>query len=68
LLALPTKTQAIGYLAAFALGTVLSMATFSTIMSLLAQRFAQNGVKLYRSLMCLCSAAAMVIGCFWLLS
>src|SRR5262249_44727502 len=68
LLALPSKTQAVGYLTAFAFGTVVSMATFSTVMGLLAQRFAQNGVKLYRGLMCLCSFAAIAVGCFWLIS
>lgn len=68
LLALPTKSQAIGYISAFAIGTILSMATFSTLMALLANRFKQSGLKIYRGLMCACSIAAIGIGCFWLLN
>src|SRR5205823_15044364 len=65
-LALPTRSQAITYLATFALGTILSMATFSTMMSIVAQRFERNSLKVYRGLMCACSIAAMAVGCFWL--
>jgi len=65
-LALPTRPQAIAYLATFAIGTILSMATFSAIMGLVAQRFERNSLKVYRGLMCACSVAAMGVGCFWL--
>jgi len=65
-LALPTRSQAISYLTAFALGTIFSMATFSTIMGLAAQRFQQSSLRIYRGLMCACSVAAMGVGCFWL--
>jgi cytochrome c biogenesis protein CcdA len=67
-LAMATKTQAISYLVAFGIGTVVSMATFSTMMGLLSQRFARNGIKVYRGLMAACSAVAIGVGCFWLLS
>jgi cytochrome c biogenesis protein CcdA len=67
LLALPTRAQAVGYLIAFALGTVVSMATFSTMMGLVAQRFQGKSLKVYRALMCTCSTAAIAVGCFWLL-
>jgi ABC-type nickel/cobalt efflux system permease component RcnA len=66
LLALPTRAQAIGYLTAFAIGTIFSMATFSTIMGLVAQRFARNSLHVYRGLMCACAASAMLVGSFWL--
>ena len=65
-LAFPTRIQALGYLGAFAVGTILSMAAFSWIMGLLAFRFAGGSTKVYRGLMGCCAAAAMVVGCFWL--
>ena len=66
MLALPTKTQAIAYLIAFGLGTVVAMALFSWGMGRVAMRCAANGVKFYRGLMTTCGVAAMVIGCVWL--
>jgi hypothetical protein len=64
-LALQTRLEAIGYLAAFAVGTIVSMATFSTMMGFLAGRFARNSVQVYRGLMCFCAGAAIVVGCLW---
>src|SRR3954464_16026444 len=52
LLALPNHKLAICYMAGFAVGTILSMASFSAIMSLLADRFARSGLQIYRGLMC----------------
>ena len=66
MLAFPTQMQAIGYLAAFAAGTVISMAGFSWAMGLAAKRAAGRGLKLYRALMVGCGAAAMIVGCVWL--
>jgi hypothetical protein len=66
LLALPTRFQAIGYLIAFAIGTILSMATFSTFMAFLARRSAFSGLTIYRGLMGFCACVAVVIGCVWL--
>jgi len=68
MLAMPTRVEAIGYLLAFAVGTVVSMATFSTMMGLLTQRLARSGLRVYRGLMCACSVAAMGVGVFWLMS
>src|ERR1041385_6309762 len=68
LLALPSRSSAVAYLTAFALGTVASMATFSTLMGLIAQRSSRNGLQVYRALMCACSVAAISVGCYWLLS
>jgi len=66
MLAFPTQTQAISYLVAFAAGTVASMAGFSWLMGTAAQRAARRGVNLYRGLMGSCGAAAVVVGCVWL--
>jgi sulfite exporter TauE/SafE len=65
MLAMPTKVQAIAYLIAFGVGTVLAMAGFSWGMGFLTVRFATNGAKVYRGLMSTCAVAAMVIGCIW---
>lgn len=65
MLALPTKTEAITYLAAFGVGTVLAMAGFSSSIGWLTRRFAVNSVKIYRGLMRTCAVAAMAIGCIW---
>ena len=66
MLAFPTKAQALGYLAAFALGTVISMAGFSWAMGLAARHCAAKGLQLYRGLMITCGLAAMVVGCIWI--
>ena len=66
MLAFPTATQALAYLAAFALGTVISMAGFSWAMGFAARRCAASGLKIYRGLMIGCGVAAMVVGCVWI--
>jgi hypothetical protein len=66
ILALPTLAQAIGYLAAFAAGTIVSMASFSWVMGLLASRCSAGSAQIYRGLMTCCAACAMAVGCFWL--
>jgi Cytochrome C biogenesis protein transmembrane region len=66
-LAFPTNAQAVAYLIAFAIGTVFSMATFSWLLGLLTSRRAGGSAKIYRSLMGVCAASAMAVGCFWLL-
>ena len=66
MLALPTHAQAIGYLAGFVIGTVVSMAVFSSLMGLLAARFAAGSARVYRGLMGACAATAIGVGCFWL--
>jgi ABC-type nickel/cobalt efflux system permease component RcnA len=65
MLALPTRAQAIAYLVAFAVGTILAMAVFSWGMGRIATRCAADGVKVYRGLMTACGVAAMIIGCVW---
>ncbi len=67
-LAFPTMTQAITYLAAFGAGTIFSMAIFSWVMGMLASRCVTGSAGAYRGLMGVCSVAAMAVGCFWLIT
>jgi hypothetical protein len=68
ILAFPTKMQAAAYLAAFGLGTIISMATFSSAIGWLATRCSFGGAKIYRRMMTCCSLGAMAVGCFWLVT
>ena len=66
ILAFPTNAQAGAYLLAFGLGTVISMATFSSAIGWLASRCSIGGAQIYRGMMSVCSVAAMGVGLFWL--
>jgi ABC-type nickel/cobalt efflux system permease component RcnA len=68
ILAFPTNLQSVSYLAAFAVGTVASMAMFSWVMGRVASRCASGGARAYRSLMSGCAVMAMAVGCFWLVT
>lgn len=65
-LAMPTTTQAVGYLVAFGLGTVISMATFSQVLGVITRQFAVGSVKVYRGLLGTSAVAAMGVGVFWI--
>ena len=65
-LAFPTVAEALAYLAAYGVGTVLAMISFASVMGWIASRFAGDRPRAYRSLMCGCSLAAVVLGGFWL--
>jgi ABC-type nickel/cobalt efflux system permease component RcnA len=62
----PTLSQSIMYLVAFAVGTIVSMAVFSSIIGALTVRYAGGSAKIYRGLMSACAFSAMAVGCFWL--
>ncbi len=66
ILAFPTTAQALAYLAAFGVGTVVSMATFSWVLGGVTRRLALRGVQVYRALLGTCAVSAMAVGCFWL--
>jgi ABC-type nickel/cobalt efflux system permease component RcnA len=68
ILAYPTRLGAVTYLAAFAFGTVLSMATFSTVIGWVSVRCSIGGARAYRGLMSGCSVAALAVGLFWLVT
>lgn len=65
-LAFPTRFEAIGYLAAYGVGTIFGMASFSSILGWAAQRLAWHGAGIYRALLFSCSAAALIVGGCWL--
>lgn len=65
-LAFPTRIQATAYLAAYAVGTITSMAAFSWVMGRMATRWASRSLIWYRRLLTSCAVAAMLVGVFWL--
>ena len=67
-LAFSTKLGSVIYLSAFAGGTVIAMTLFSSAIGLTIHSRKWNGIKAYRFLMIGCSAAALVIGGYWLVS
>ncbi len=67
-LALPTRTQATGYLIAYAVGTIASMALFSWAMGWLGTYFKASGPALYRGLMYGCAFAAIAVGIYWIIT
>jgi ABC-type nickel/cobalt efflux system permease component RcnA len=66
MLAMRTKLEAGLYLAAFAGGTIFSMAVFSTLVGTVAARCAISGDKVYRGMMGACAFAAVAVGIAWL--
>jgi len=65
-LAFPTVAQATLYLAAFAFGTIVSMATFGVLVDWLARHSDAAGAHGYRVLLTAASTAATAVGCYWL--
>jgi sulfite exporter TauE/SafE len=66
-LALATS-DAIVYLGAYALGTITAMVLFASVMGWVAARARSAGVPWARGLMAGCSAAAVMIGVYWVLA
>lgn len=65
-LALPTRADAIIYLAAFGAGTICAMMAFSSLMGMLAVRLAQRGIQFYHRLLIGFSSLSIIIGSVWL--
>jgi sulfite exporter TauE/SafE len=65
-LAFSNVADAIAYLVAFGIGTVIAMAFFSTAISSMAGRVTNRTLKGYRNLMCCCSVATLLVGGYWL--
>lgn len=55
------------YLLSYALGTIFAMASFSSLVGMLAKRCSLRGSSAYRFLMLGCSAVAVLLGGYWLL-
>src|SRR5437660_1394445 len=64
-LAFPAKSQAIGYLLAYGIGTILAMSSFSTVISAVAKRATFSTATAARTLMFACSSFAVVLGGYW---
>jgi hypothetical protein len=65
-LAQPTRTDALVYLAGFALGTIAAMAAFASAIGWLASRAQVRGAALHTRLCGVTSAAAVLVGVWWL--
>ncbi len=67
-LAFPTLTEAVWYLAAYGVGTVVAMVGFSSLVGLSARSLAVSSAQAYRQMMAVCSLAAVAVGGWWLLA
>lgn len=65
-LAFPSRSEAIVYLTAFGLGTVVAMISFASAIGWLSQGVLHRGGFAYRSLMAAFSAGALGVGGYWL--
>jgi hypothetical protein len=64
-LALPTRGAAIGYIAAFGVGTVIAMTAFAAAIGSAGDRL-RHGAPLYRGMMLAAATLAIAVGAFWL--
>jgi len=65
-LAFATMSGALAYVAAFGVGTIAAMTVFAALIGWVSTRFAGYGVRMYRSLLYVFGAAAIVVGFVWL--
>lgn len=67
-LALPTKNEAVIYLLAFGIGTILAMVSFSQVLGIVSYKFSEKSTSLYRRLGYSFSSIAIIVGVFWIYS
>lgn len=65
-LALPSRGASLAYVVGFGLGAVAAMTAFSSAFGLVAVRVTARGNRAYQALLASFSAAAIVIGGYWL--
>ena len=65
-LALPTRGEAIAYIGAFGVGTVVAMTAFAAIIGS-AGTHVRHGTTLYRGMMRAAAMLAIAVGAFWLI-
>jgi hypothetical protein len=65
-LAFATRFDSVLYLAGFGVGAIAGMSAFAAAMGLLSTRMGQRHHGRYRGLLYASSAAALVVGGFWL--
>jgi ABC-type nickel/cobalt efflux system permease component RcnA len=66
-LALPTRTEAVAYVAAFGVGTIAAMTVFAEAIGRVAATSASRGTRLYRGLLAVLGGIAIIVGVAWLL-
>lgn len=67
-LAFSTATEAVGYLAAYGVGSVAAMMVFSALLGSSARHLAAGSARAYRQLTGTCSLAALAVGGWWLIA
>ena len=67
-LALPSDGAAVAYLLCFGIGSVAAMGGFASVIGWVAGRPRASGAAAQRALLCACSAIAVLVGGFWLLT
>lgn len=67
-LALPTRGASLGYVVGFGLGAVVAMTAFASALGLVAHRLTAFGGRPYQALLGTASAAAIVVGGWWLVA
>jgi len=65
-LALPTRADAVAYVASFGFGTVAAMTGFAALIGRLAGRSAGIGTRAYRILLVSLGVVAIIVGVVWL--
>lgn len=65
-LAFPSRTSSVLYLSGFGIGAIAGMTAFSAAMGLLSERLGRGHSRRYSGLLYASSAAALVVGGFWL--
>jgi hypothetical protein len=65
-LAFPSRQASILYLAGFGVGAIAGMTAFAAAMGLLSHRLGRRHPRGYSGLLYASSAAALVVGGFWL--
>jgi len=66
-LAFSSRTDAIMYLLAFGVGTILAMVAFSSVLGFLSQKLELRGTEIYKKLLLGFSTVSLVIGIYWIL-
>jgi sulfite exporter TauE/SafE len=67
-LAFPSRGASAAYVVGFGLGAILGMTAFSTTFGMFAHRITGRGVRAYQTLLACFSAAAILVGGYWLIS
>jgi sulfite exporter TauE/SafE len=65
-LALPSRWASLAYVIGFGLGAIVGMTAFSTTFGLFAHRITGRGQRAYQALLACFSAAAILVGGYWL--